>query len=56
MPYMSYDEYVKRYPRKLALVRANGKIWVQSQFTGEIVRPYDIAGIYRMVRDMFTRW
>ena len=25
--------------------------WVTSNLTGEIVRPWDIVGIYRMVRD-----
>lgn len=29
----------------------NFPAWVTSNLTGEIVRPWDIVGIYRMVRD-----
>lgn len=41
----------EQFPKRLTLIR-RGNLWVQSQFTGEVVKPYDIRGIYRMILDM----
>lgn len=53
---MPYEEYIKLYPRKLSLIQWGGEWWIQSQFTGEIVKPYDFRGIWTMIRDMFRKW
>ena len=37
------------FERKLKLIRGP---WVMSMYTGEIVRPWNLFGIARMVRDM----
>ena len=39
------------YKRSLSLVRHSGEWWVQSNYTGEIVRPWEIRKILRMIWD-----
>lgn len=49
---MSYKAKAIRFPKRLSLVRIGREFWIQSQYTGEIVKPYDFAGIVRMIQDM----
>lgn len=44
---------MSKFPKKLKIIRHMGKFWVQSQFTGEIVRPYEIRKVFNMVRDFY---
>lgn len=34
-------------------VSSDNKIWFVSHYTGEIVRPYNVRGLIRMIADMF---
>ena len=45
---------MSKFPKKLKIIRHMGKLWVQSQFTGEIARLYEIRSIFGMVRDFFV--
>ena len=42
---------MRQFPKRLKFIRLNGKLWVQSEFTGEIARPHELKVICRMVRD-----
>lgn len=44
---------MKQYPKKFSLLRANKTIWVMSEYTGEIARPYEIGKILCMILDFF---
>lgn len=37
--------------KSLGLAKVNGVIWIMSNWTGEIVRPWEVKKIFGMVRD-----
>ena len=42
------------YPKTVSITRVNWQIWLQSNFTGEIVRPWDLPALFSMIADMFV--
>ena len=53
---MPYEQYSRTFPKRLSMIHHGHDFWVMSQFTGEVVKPYDICGIFRMISDMFRKW
>jgi hypothetical protein len=45
---------MSNFPKRLKIIRHGGNFWVQSQFTGEVARLYEIRKIFGMVRDFFV--
>lgn len=45
---------MSNFPKRLKIIRIEGKFWIMSEFTGEIVRPYEIRKAFGMVRDFFV--
>lgn len=42
-----------KYRKKFSLFRSDKTVWVMSEYTGEIARPYQIGKIFGMILDFF---
>lgn len=45
---------MSNFPKRLKIIHHGGNFWVQSQFTGEVAKLYEIRKIFGMVRDFFV--
>ena len=41
------------YPKTITPVIVGRRLYLQSNYTGEIARPYELRTLARMIRDMF---